>query len=56
MSYEKIEAKDMASMSLVSEKEIAEFEENQIKINSDPLVRVEIQRRMNEYYLKSWVR
>jgi hypothetical protein len=56
ISYEEIEAKDVAAMPQASPQELAAFEKEQKEINSDPLVQAEIHRRTKEYYFKSWVR
>jgi len=56
LTYESIEVKDMASMPPVRPEEMAEFEKKQKEINDNPLLKAEMERRMNEYYFKSWVR
>jgi hypothetical protein len=40
----------------VRPEEMAEFEKQQKEINDNPLLKAEMERRMNEYYFKSWVR
>jgi len=56
VEYEKIEAKDMASLPPLSKEEQEIIDKKTAELNSDPEIQVLLQKQLHDYYHKSWLR
>jgi len=56
LEYDKIEGKDLRSMPKPTEAEMKKYEEGQKIMHSDPALRKFMKQKLEDYYLKDWVR
>ena len=55
VEFDRINSKDLAVMPPLSEEQQRKFEEDQLRIHSDPKVREMLLQKQKDYYLKDWI-